>query len=149
MVYQLILSWLPVFVTLLHTHNVLHDVMKHWLSVIPQLDVIIGLLQNFPANPTAFGCIKCDLLLRYGTGQKKVITSEEEANLFSVELDKEVDVGNVLCGKCRRSTRLVSADPNLPSTSHSHHETFPQDRDRVERQLSELSNLSASGSSNH
>uniref|UniRef100_T1HMF9 Mut7-C RNAse domain-containing protein n=1 Tax=Rhodnius prolixus TaxID=13249 RepID=T1HMF9_RHOPR len=94
-------------------------------------------------------CIKCDLLLRYGTGQKKVITSEEEANLFSVELDKEVDVGNVLCGKCRRSTRLVSADPNLPSTSHSHHETFPQDRDRVERQLSVLSNLSASGSSNH
>lgn len=57
MVYQLILSWLPVFVTLLHTHNVLHDVMKHWLSVIPQLDVIIGLLQNFPANPTAFGYI--------------------------------------------------------------------------------------------
>uniref|UniRef100_T1HU43 Uncharacterized protein n=1 Tax=Rhodnius prolixus TaxID=13249 RepID=T1HU43_RHOPR len=111
-------------------------------------------------------CIKCDLLLRYDTGQKKVITSEEEANLFSVELDKEVDVGNVLCGKCRRSTRLLSADPNLssmshdlqvtsppdadsadlnlPSTSHGHHETFPQDRDRVERQLSELSNLSAS-----
>ncbi|KAK0166595.1 hypothetical protein PV327_004088 [Microctonus hyperodae] len=52
-------------------------------------------------------CIKCDLLLRYDSGQKKVIISEDEANLFSVELEKEVDVGNIQCGKCRRSTRLV------------------------------------------
>lgn len=116
-------------------------------------------------------CVKCNKLLRYDTGEKKVVASEERANLFSVLLKKKVTIGDVFCTKCGRSTRPVREDPNLTSTSHDHrvtpppdadaqmlmpvdpclpstshdfHETLPQDGDPVERQLSQLSNLSVS-----
>ncbi|KAK9512319.1 hypothetical protein O3M35_000771 [Rhynocoris fuscipes] len=118
-------------------------------------------------------CIKCNSLLRYDTGQKKFISSDEDVTLFSNLMRKEVTIGDVLCANCRfeilklraslPSTSQCSLDPEEnpsldvdleenPPLNVDPEENFPidpeeipvADVDPVEEQSSQLSNLTVS-----
>ncbi|CAH0731364.1 unnamed protein product, partial [Brenthis ino] len=60
-------------------------------------------------------CIICDTFVHKVRGRKKVITSEEDARLYSDSSKKTVSVGDVLCGKCRLI--IYNSKSNVASTS--------------------------------
>lgn len=57
-------------------------------------------------NSVSKKCIKCDKRLRDLTGQKKLITSELEANRYSYFIEKLVVVGDIICPKWKNKNRL-------------------------------------------
>ena len=86
--------------------------------------------------------IKCNVLVRYDAGQQKIISTNEEVELLSNLLCKNVDAGDVLCSKCRSGIVKSDAIQVLPSTSRSYKN--PPYIDPVEVQSSLQSNISVS-----
>ena len=81
-------------------------------------------------------------ITRYDAGQQKIISTNEEVELLSNLLCKNVDAGDVLCSKCRSGTVKSDAIPVLPSTSRSYKN--PPYIDPVEVQSLLQSNISVS-----
>lgn len=59
-------------------------------------------------------CPGCNIYLINSTGRKKLIASEQEANIYSISLQRTINVGDIICKKCRLSIYRQTKSKETP-----------------------------------
>lgn len=71
-------------------------------------------------------CVSCNTLLRYDNGKQKIIASDAGAQTFSNAMGVHMNVGDILCNRCRAKAYKLKKNVDQSSTNCSHPANPPE-----------------------